>query len=325
MASTEHDSVLSERDSGKGANDRDTQPAPRRSTEMFEVDQLVPTSEKSEWLPCLRVMSGAQAGKLFELGEYAVIGREVECHVHLSDKGVSRRHARIFLDNGALVIMDVGSRNGTWCNGERLTNQHRLEDGDRIQVGAALLKFSFVDAMERDFQRRQYESVTRDALTGCHNRKAFDERLPAEMAFAYRHDRPVSLVMLDIDHFKRVNDTYGHLGGDAVLRMVGAILRASIRTEDVVCRYGGEEFAVILREQGADSAWVVAERLRRAIEAASCTTANQEIHVTASLGVATWVGGDPDGKGLVKVADQALYAAKLAGRNRVVPVTVPQQ
>jgi len=294
------------------------------ATDMFRVDALCAGAKAADQRPCLTVMSGAQSGKIFELGDHIVIGREVDCEVHLNDKGVSRLHARIFRSTvGPLTLVDIGSRNGTWLNGERIEAPQVLSDGDKIQVGAALLKFSYVDMVERNFQRRQYESVTRDGLTGCHNRKAFDERLPAEMAFAYRHNRPVSLIMLDLDHFKQVNDTYGHPGGDAVLRMVGAILRASTRTEDVVCRYGGEEFSIILREQNCEGAWVVAERLRRAIEAATCQLGIFEIKVTASLGIATWWGGDPNEAALVKAADEALYVAKQSGRNRVIPADHP--
>lgn len=289
-------------------------------TGAFSVDDLADSSPQAERVPCVVLLSGPQAGRTIEITAQTVIGRTAEANLLLEERGISRSHARLCRSTyGPVTLHDLESRNGTWCNGKRIDSSgHVLTNGDKIQIGAALLKFSYIDAIERAFQDRQYESVTRDSLTRCHNRKAFDERLPSELAFGQRHKRPVSLIMLDIDHFKKVNDCYGHLGGDEVLRRVGAILRAATRTEDVVCRYGGEEFALVLREQDADGAWMLAERLRKTIEASRIAFGELMIQVTASLGVAVWESGAADAYELVKAADDALYAAKLSGRNRVV-------
>jgi diguanylate cyclase (GGDEF)-like protein len=274
---------------------------------------------------CFIVIAGREAGKMFTLeGPSAVIGRTPDAAICVPDVGVSRQHAGIArLPNGSVELRDLGSRNGTFCNGEPV-QRVILQDGDKVQVGGTtILKFSYQDAIEQSFQQRQYESVTRDALTGCHNRRHFDAQLPSELAFGARHDRPMSLVMLDLDHFKPINDTHGHPAGDLVLRELGALLLETTRGEDVVCRYGGEEFAVILREQGGPQSFLVAERLRRAIETHRFVYGTTVIPVTASLGVATWSGKHaPDAAALVRAADGALYQAKAKGRNRTEHVTL---
>jgi two-component system, cell cycle response regulator len=165
---------------------------------------------------------------------------------------------------------------------------------------------------------RELESLSRtDALTGAGNRRSFDEALGHEMARAKRHGQPLSLVMLDIDHFKRINDAHGHPGGDEVLRAVAATLRATLRDGDVLFRYGGEEFAVLLPYAQGPGAVTAAERMLRAIAAAPVALREGAVRVTASAGVASVLASDADGASLVGRADAALYEAKQAGRNRV--------
>lgn len=290
-------------------------------TGVLNLSEILAATQENRRAACFVVLSGGEAGRMYTLSDdTCVIGRTVDAMIRIEGDGVSRRHAEITrLPTGQVVLVDLDSRNGTYCNGTRISDRV-LQDGDKIQVGGTtILKFSYQDALEQDFQQRQYESVTRDALTGCQNRKSFDERLPTELAFALRHKRPMSLIMMDIDLFKKVNDTYGHQGGDAVLRILGQLLKESTREEDVVCRYGGEEFAIILREEGRDGAFLVAERLRYEIEAEKFEFEVHTIPVTASLGIATWDGGPPPRpEQLLKRADKALYDAKSSGRNRVV-------
>ena len=268
---------------------------------------------------CFIVLAGSQAGRMYKLeGDEAVIGRLSDAAIRVEDDGVSRNHAKLLRQpDGSVRLIDLNSTNGTFVNGEKVDTRI-LQDGDKVQIGTTtILKFSFQDNLEEDFQRRQYESVTRDALTDCFNKKYFLERLPSELAFANRHGKVLSLGMMDIDHFKKVNDTYGHQAGDYVLRAVAQALQQTIRVDDVLARYGGEEFVLIMRETPADHALVAAERVRRKIEATAFVYEDQRIPVTISIGVATWAPGRPENPDdLIKAADEFLYKAKKNGRNR---------
>ncbi len=290
-------------------------------TSVIDARQLsklaAPEAERRS--ACFIVIAGGQAGKMYKLDrDEMVIGRVPDAGIRIDDDGVSRRHAKIVRDaDGHVRLVDLESTNGTFCNGEKV-DARMLQDGDKIQIGTTtIIKFSFQDTLEEDFQRRQYESATRDSLTECFNKKYFLERLPSEFAFATRHNKALSLAMLDIDHFKKVNDTYGHLAGDYVLREVAKLMQVTVRADDVLARYGGEEFALIMRETGPDNAFIAVERIRRRIEAAAIEFEGTRIPVTVSAGVATWQGGRPDSsEALVAMADEFLYRAKRNGRNR---------
>lgn len=265
------------------------------------------------------VIAGTETGRMHKVdSDEMVIGRAVEAGIRIVDDGVSRRHAKILRnEDSSLAIVDLGSTNGTFCNGERIS--HRvLQDGDKIQIGTTtILKFSFTDEVEEDFQRRQYEWATRDALTNCFNKKYFIERLPAELAYAKRHGKALSLAMCDIDHFKRLNDTFGHQAGDYVLRQAAKVMLETVRQEDMVARWGGEEFAVIMRDTRADPAFIAAERIRRKVEATDFVYEKQHISVTLSIGIATWLETSSESaESLMRRADEYLYRAKHHGRNR---------
>ena len=195
-----------------------------------------------------------------------------------------------------------------------------IADGDKIQVGkTTILKFSYHDDLEASFQQQMYDAALRDALTGAYNRKHFGEALASEIAYTRRHQAALSLVLLDIDFFKKVNDTYGHVAGDAVLVQVARHVSAAVRREDLFARYGGEEFAVLARGTAGEAAAGFAERLRVGIEALAVPHEGQLLHVTVSLGVASAPAPDVNApEDLIMRADGALYAAKRGGRNRVV-------
>lgn len=268
---------------------------------------------------CFIVIAGSQAGRLYKLErDGLVIGRAPDASVRIDDDGVSRYHARICLGpDNTVLIEDMGSTNGTFCNGERV-GRHTMQDGDKIQIGrTSILKFSFQDSIEEDFQRRQYESATRDALTDCFNKKYLLERLPAEFAFAQRHKKFLSLAMVDIDHFKHVNDTHGHPAGDHILREVAQVLQKESRRGDVLARYGGEEFAMIMREIAVGDAYVVAERIRRRVETTRFVFKDVHIPLTVSIGVSVLNDNVPGtAEELLQIADSYLYRAKSNGRNR---------
>ena len=270
---------------------------------------------------CFVVIAGKHTGAMYKLDKGEVlIGRGKEASIRIDDEGVSRLHAKIVRHpQGIVAIVDLKSTNGTFCNGERI-DTHVLQDGDRIQIGTTtIIKFSLQDSLEEDFQRHQYESATRDPLTNCYNKSYFLERLPSEFAFAKRHDKPVSLAMMDIDRFKKINDSHGHLAGDFVLRKIGSMLQERLRADDFLARYGGEEFALIMRESPKQNALQTAERIRKLVETTPFKHEGKRIAVTISIGVATWPAEHIDsGQDLVKAADASLYSAKRRGRNKVV-------
>jgi two-component system, cell cycle response regulator len=287
------------------------------STEMLTTLKKEKQAESRN--ACFVVLTGGQAGRMYKLeGNEAVIGRITDAIICIEDDGVSRRHAKLVRQSdGTVMLVDLGSTNGTFCNGAKVDNRV-LQDGDKIQIGTTtILKFSFQDTVEEDFQRRQYESVTRDVLTNCFNKKYFLERLPSEVAFAARHGKLLSLAMIDVDHFKKVNDTYGHQAGDHVLRAVATVIEQTIRADDILARYGGEEFVIIMRETPADDAFTAAERIRRKVESTAFVFEGTKIPVTISLGIATWAPGRSDApEELIRIADEYLYKAKRSGRNR---------
>jgi diguanylate cyclase (GGDEF)-like protein len=250
-----------------------------------------------------------------------VIGRGDDCELRLDDAAISRRHARIFRDGATWFVEDLQSQNGTFVDAERLRAPRALVDGARLQIGrGTVFRVSLQDALEHDASRRMHESALTDPLTGLYNRRHLDRRLAEELAFARRHRTVLTLMLLDVDHFKRINDRYGHLAGDAVLRVLAKLIQTVVRTEDLVARYGGEEIAVIARGIDRVGAHLFAERLRKRIATTEMPWAGEVLRVTASIGVAVVDGAIevPALTDFVGAADDALYAAKDAGRNRSV-------
>jgi two-component system cell cycle response regulator len=274
--------------------------------------------------PCLVVLSGASMGQMFHLDVTAevIIGRSHHAHIQLTDEGISRQHASVHLradDDGGYWIQDLHSRNGTYCNGRRIHAQ-RLRDGDKIQLGrGVMLRFGFQDKFDENFQRLMQESALRDGLTHAYNKRYFTERVESELRFARRHGKPLSLMLMDLDLFKQVNDGHGHVAGDHVLRSFALAVHRSIRNEDVFARYGGEEFAVISRSISLDDTRRVAERLRTMVEKLVIDVQGHRIGITVSIGIAAVPELDTDAPAdLVNAADRALYWAKTHGRNQVV-------
>jgi diguanylate cyclase (GGDEF)-like protein len=269
------------------------------------------------------VVSGPSAGAIYSLvAAENVIGRGKECSFRIIDAGISRRHARVVRQApGQYIVEDLGSSNGTFINGVRVEGRERIDEGDRLGVGPSIeLRFGFTDEAEEGALRRLYESSVLDALTGAYNRKHFEERLASEVAYAKRHATPLCLLMFDLDHFKRISDTYGHLGGDHVLRTVGALAKRTLRVEDVFARYGGEEFAIIARGIDVAKGYLFAERVRITMETARIEFNGLLVPVSVSLGVAslTCCGEAATSEDLIRKADERLYVAKGSGRNRTV-------
>ena len=272
------------------------------------------------------VMAGSNLGQMYKLDKaIMMIGRGDKADVRLVDDGISRDHARILNENGQMVLEDLGSTNGTYCNGTRVTRQ-ALSEGDKILLGSTtILKFSYQDQLDEAFQRQMSESALRDGLTRAYNKRYFGERIEAELQYALRHDSsPVSLIVLDIDHFKRINDVHGHQAGDHVLVQLGTLAMSMLGEDEVFARYGGEEFAIIARGMGPADAEVLAERFRATVDEHRFVFGDAPIPVTISVGVSYAPGlGIATTVDFVARADEALYAAKRAGRNRVVVAQPP--
>ena len=286
--------------------------------------------EKNRFL--LTMLTGPAKGSVFRLNkEITKVGRSESAEISIADQGLSRFHAR-FLRIGTgrdtrFLLEDCESRNGTYVAGERVDVPTLVTDGMRLAFGRrSLARFTVQDALEEQALIDVHESALKDGLTRIYNRRVFDDRLKSEYAYAIRHDRTLALLLIDIDHFKSVNDTFGHPAGDHVLQQVSSILSSTLRTEDMCARFGGEEFAIIVRDTSPADALVVAERLRALVAANQISWAGQRLNVTVSVGMACSLVMAPtdDAAALLRRADEALYEAKRSGRNRVAVLGLPQ-
>jgi two-component system, cell cycle response regulator len=254
------------------------------------------------------------------LNNQYIVGRDNEAGFVVSRSSVSRQHARLYLDEaGDWRVEDLNSTNGTFVNEQRIRN-HQLSDSDQVRFGDAIYKFLSGSNIESAYHEAIHNMAIQDGMTGIHNKRYFTDFLDREIAVAARHGHPLTLVMFDVDHFKKINDGHGHLAGDAVLKELAARIRPRIRREDLFARYGGEEFACVLPSTALPGGIVFAEHLRGLIAEKPCAFENLQIPFTMSVGVTTMHRETGvDSSGLIKRADDNLYAAKRGGRNRVVP------
>lgn len=248
-----------------------------------------------------------------------VVGRVSENDIVVPRDAVSRRHARIAQsEEMGWYIEDLGSTNGSFVNDVRV-HKKSLADGDQVRIGDAIYKFLSGSNIEAAYHEEIYRMTILDGLTGIHNKRYFMDFLERELAASQRHGRPLSLVMFDIDHFKQINDTRGHLCGDHVLKELAARIKPRIRREDLFARYGGEEFAVVLDSTALLGGVAFAEDLRRRVRATPFEYDGESFQVTVSLGVATVDGESAvTPEELIARADEKLYEAKRTGRDRVV-------
>jgi two-component system, cell cycle response regulator len=270
------------------------------------------------------VVNGAVPGAMLPLTDHGtILGRSGESDFQIDDNTVSRKHARVAVGpEGIAQITDLGSSNGTFVNKESIP-AHRpitLEDGDRVQLGAKLvLKLVRLDPHDERFQREMFERTVRDTLTGLYHRTYFLNQIGVLAERYAASGIGMAILMLDIDHFKQINDCYGHVAGDDVLREVASVIRESTRAEDLVARYGGEEFVIALPVSLAVRAVQRAERIRLALARRTISAGAQDIRLTASVGLAfNPPGWSRNERALIISADRALYEAKAQGRNRVI-------
>jgi diguanylate cyclase (GGDEF)-like protein len=266
---------------------------------------------------CLVVIYGEDLGRRVPLGpEPTIIGRSSKCEMQIDQEAVSRNHCRISFTGKTWTIRDLGSTNGTYVNDE-LADEVNLRDGDQLKVGRTIMKFIVGGNIEGQYHEEIYRLMTVDGLTEVHNKRYFGEMIEREVSRCRRYGKLFTLVMFDIDHFKKINDTYGHLAGDAVLRKLGGIVRNKVRRDDIVARTGGEEFAILLPEVGVTGGVEVSGKLRALVEGSQFTFEGTNIAVTISFGVAEWKPEMETVEQIVKAADERLYEAKRSGRNRV--------
>jgi diguanylate cyclase (GGDEF)-like protein len=266
---------------------------------------------------CLVVIHGVHLGQRIDLTDVpVVIGRAPDSDVQIEHRSVSRRHCKVWHEAGAYFVRDLGATNHTYVN-DRAVEQSELRDGDHIAIGETVLKFVKRDSLEARYHDALYELATVDSLTQLYNRRKFREFLEEAVARARSDASALALLFVDLDHFKQVNDRYGHMAGDEVLRAVAAALRREFRPEDVGGRLGGEEFAVLMPGVAMEEAMQRAESLRQTVFSVRCEVASTQQRVTASFGVAVWSPALDDASALMRQADEQLFRAKAGGRNRV--------
>lgn len=264
---------------------------------------------------CLVMIYGEYLGRCYPIkSEQILIGRAPECNIQLPDDYVSRNHCQLMPDNNGVFLSDLKSTNGTFINGKPVSSQ-LLRDGDQIKIGCSIFKFLTGDNIERAYHEEIYRLKITDSLTSAFNKRYFEKEL--NRLFSYK--RQLSLLMIDIDNFKQINDENGHLTGDRILSQLGMAITSNIRFEDTFCRYGGEEFAVLMPDMDLNGAIIVAERLRKLVADTHFEFEGLDLRITISIGVAEKTPSLSSPEEIVKIADEQLYAAKNSGRNRVIP------
>lgn len=258
-------------------------------------------------------------GKRFVLdGDVVRVGRGTDNQIVLDSDAVSRRHAHFDARGAQWVVADDGSTNGTYCNDEQVRREVALRNGDRVKIGSTIFKYLSGEDVEAQYHEEIYRLTIVDGLTQIHNKRYLSEALERELIRARRHGRDLSILMFDIDHFKRINDSYGHAAGDTILHKVATILAGQVRRVDLAARYGGEEFAVVLEDTDRSGALVMGERIRAAVSALELGDMGIASPVTVSVGIASIPTDCADTDSLLVTADEALYQAKRDGRNRCV-------
>ncbi len=291
-------------------------------TRITKVQVVKPKATGGDACLVLIYPPGPELGRRWSLGETEiVVGRGSDCDIQIDRDSVSRRHARIYRVDDQWYVEDLGSTNGSYIN-DVPVQRSPLRDADFVKIGSAIFKFLSGSGIETSYHEEIYRMTIVDGLTGAHNKRYFLEFLEREIARCSRYGRPLSLIMFDIDHFKAINDTHGHLTGDYVLKELCRRLLGRTRKEELLARYGGEEFACVLPETDHAGAMAFAEQVRQLTDSTPFEYEGDSFKVTISLGVTTLNndGGDKvvDPAVLIKEADENLYMAKRGGRNRVV-------
>jgi diguanylate cyclase (GGDEF)-like protein len=279
------------------------------------VQELFQQAEKPD--PALIVIQGDMIGRVFRIKEGRnIIGRHPNCAITVHQRAVSGFHAEITRSEKGVILQDLQSTNGTVHNKQKIARPVALRPGDLVKVGGSVFKY-VESKLDAAFTENLHQQVTRDPMTGVYNKGYALKALSSSMEIA-KAGYPLSVIMFDLDHFKKINDTHGHLAGDFILKEVCRVLIDSVvRVEDVLGRFGGEEFMVIMPDCAIEAAESVAERIRKTLEGHDFDFEGKKIPVTASIGVCSWVPSFKTPEDMIAIADQLLYKSKQAGRNRV--------
>jgi len=291
------------------------------NTENFDLDEIVeekiPKQQEQQKF-YLIIVDGNNVGRMYPLDKKRItIGRSAEFDIQLVDSSSSRKQAIIeFNDNNKPVLKDLDSTNGTYVNGARIT-EINIKNGDNILLGySSVFMFAIQDSLQSKFQMNLYESSIHDSLTAAFNQKYFLDSLNKAFSYSLRHQSSLGLLMLDIDLFKKINDTYGHLVGDIVLKEVVKKIENNLRNEDILCRYGGDEFAVIIRDFKYGFIKIAAERIRLIFDGKSMNCEDHKINISLSIGAAAIDNENIETfKDMIELADANLYKAKKSGGN----------
>jgi two-component system, cell cycle response regulator len=289
------------------------------ATSTQTIQQAQPRVLTGRKAPYLVIVKGGGAGKHVALtGSTARIGRAAEMEIVLDDDLASRCHCSVIRRDGVVILEDCESKNGTFVDGRRITRE-AITPASSIQIGRTLLKLEYKDRSEVEFEEELFRNATTDALTRVANRFYFMRRADDELALARRGAYRIAIVMIDLDTFKEINDSLGHQAGDAVLRHVASAIQAIKRSEDLLGRYGGDEFICMLRGQGGeDEVRGFCERVRARIETEPVVFDAMPIRLTVSIGAGVSArDGAITLEALIAEADRALYSAKQDGRNRI--------
>jgi diguanylate cyclase (GGDEF)-like protein len=299
----------------------------KQTRQITLIRSLSEPGEAQKFDACLLGLAGRDMGRRFLLAQRKVtLGRSDQADVTIDDDDASRIHCEILSLPVGVMLNDLASTNGTFVNGKRV-ERHLLSDGDQLQIGRSVFRFTRANHVEAHYFDEMFRLTNTDPLTGVYNKRYFLSMLERELARAERHQRQTALLMLDLDFFKKVNDTYGHVAGDAVLVEAAKRIGAILTSEDLLARFGGEEFVALLDETTLEEAAVIAERIRASIAATPVEHAGASIAITTSIGVSGLqeIAGSDDAasrtqrvEALLTLADTKLYEAKHAGRNRVV-------
>lgn len=300
---------------GKSKRDRE-----RTQTIQFNSKAQCAESNDGTCQAFLTVIRGGAAdlGTTVEIGSRVRIGRDPKCELSLNDAGVSWRHAKItFSEDGTYLIEDSGSTNGTRVEGRPLDKAHVLEDGKKIFIGETVVRFQLADEMEADFQKEVAHIVGTDSLTGLESKRSFDDAMDAALALARGNGLVLTVMMMDMDGIKQINDTHGHLFGAYCIAEAGKIIGKVLGSAGHACRWGGDEFSVFVPGMNRKEALIMAEAVRDAIDTANLIKDGVALHPTISIGIACFPDDEEKVVDLIAAADRALYRAKDLGKNRV--------
>ena len=288
---------------------------------LTDIKAALSSAEKeAQQKPAALLMVGGDLnGTLFDLVTPEVsVGRSADNTIPLDFQGISRYHFKLVASATGYVLVDNGSKNGTYLNNKKTEVPTELKKADIIKIGSMALKYLPKGDPERLTYDKLNKEANTDKLTACYNKGYFNNALENEVKKSKVTGSPLSLVIFDLDYFKKLNDTYGHDAGDFVLKELAKIIRAyGVRELDIFARYGGEEFVILLPKTNLKQSFEIAERLRKLIENHQFIYDNKRLPVTASIGVADYRQGVLTGTDLFKRSDSAVYKAKHGGRNQV--------